>query len=149
MKKRGIWRDPPEESKNLFPHLVVHDDRVTGSITAGASRLPLWCFVGFMALEGWGGEVAAYDPDQYGWTKERMAEFLGSLLDQRGEFARLLLVLADVERRDRNRMERGDDRPWHQVAGQRGRVVRQLRRCLEVLEAERQAYVAAMEKGDG
>ena len=136
MKQQGIWRHPAQESKRLYPGLVVHDGRCVGSITAGISRLPLWCFVGFMALAGWAdGEVAAFNPDQYGWTKEHMAEFLGSLLDQRGEFARLLLVLADVERRDRNRMERGDTRAWYEVAGQRARVVRQLRRCLEALES--------------
>ncbi len=134
MKTRGIWRHPAEESRNLYPGLVVHDDRVTGSITAGASRLPLWCFVGLMVLAGWSdAEVAAYEPDQYGWTAERMAEFLASLLDERGEFARLLLILADVERRDSGRMERGDTRAWYEVAGQRARVVRQLRRCLEAL----------------
>lgn len=132
----GIWRHPAEESLNLYPGLVVHDGRCVGSITAGVSRLPLWALIPAIIYQGWNAACLDYAvSDYHEISQTSMAEFLGSLLDQRGEFGRLLLILADVERRDRNRFDRGDDRAWHEIGRERGRVVRQLRRCLEALEA--------------
>jgi hypothetical protein len=51
----GVWREPSEESVDLYPGLVVHDGRVSGSITTGRSRLPLWAFMFVAIRDGWGG----------------------------------------------------------------------------------------------
>lgn len=36
--QRGVWREPAEESHDLYPGPCVHDNRVSGSITVGRSR---------------------------------------------------------------------------------------------------------------
>lgn len=124
----GVWRKPAEESVDLYPGLVVHDGRVSGSITTGRSRLPLWAFVGVGILHGWDEAERGWEPSEYGWDKERTAEFVGNLLEMRGEFARLLLVLAEVERTERS------NKPWWDVTRRRKQVADQLRRCLAVVE---------------
>lgn len=101
----GPWREPAEESTDLYPGLVVCDNRHSGSITVGRSRLPVSAFVGY---ESWAEVVAGWDYIEgpgYEWTHERHANFLYHLLEMRGEFARLLLVLADVERDEGERGE--------------------------------------------
>lgn len=128
----SVWRDPAEESVGLYPGLVVHDGRVSGSITVSRSRLPLWAFVGWLPELGWSEVVKSWDyiEKDYHWTAEKMSEFLHSLLEQRGEFGRLLLVLADAERR-----ESGHGRVWWEKKTDRKRIAAQLRRCLAALEA--------------
>lgn len=101
-----IWRDPAEETLDLYPGLVVCDNRVTGSITLGKSRLPLWCFA-YVDWPEW--DAYATDGDgnggpHYGVTKEALRAFVYNLFEMRGEFARLLLILADGERRDQGRI---------------------------------------------
>jgi len=125
----GVWREPGEETTD-YPGLYLDDGRVTGSITAGQSRLPLWAFMP-VALRHGKGEWKGYDPEQYGWTLEKASDFLYELLEQRGEFGRLLCILADVERRDRGR---DTYKSWWHRKRQRDRVAAQLRRCLAVLE---------------
>lgn len=149
-----MWREPAEESVDLYPGLVVHDGRVSGSITAGPTRLPLWAFAGW----DWSDVLAGWDyiETEYGWTKQRHAGFLYDLLNVRGEFARLLLVLADAERRQ---MDREDDttaphgpvvqisiregdggvvlpRPWYEDPEWSAPVREQLQRCLDLLPVE-------------
>lgn len=115
----GPWRDPGEETVGLYPGLVVCDDRVTGSITIGRSRLPVWStYVSFPEYE-----------EEYGVTAADLGDFVHHLLEMRGEFGRLLLMLADAERRD---LVAG--KPWWDKARDRKRVAAQLRRCLAVLE---------------
>lgn len=126
----SMWRNPAEETTD-YPGLYLDDGRVTGSITAGRSRLPLWAFMP-VALQYGKGEWEGYDPDAYGWTIDKAARFLGDLFEQRGEFGRLICVLADVERRDR---EQERDTAWWERRRQRDRVAAQLRRCLVALEA--------------
>lgn len=126
----GPWREPGEETENLYPGLVVHDGRVSGSITVGRSRLPLWAFVWTALIQGWDEVERGWEPSQYGWTADKTGEFLHHLLEMRGEFGRLLLMLAEAERTEN---EMGD--PWWQDDAVRERVVEQLRRCLAVLEA--------------
>ena len=142
-------RDPDEETED-YPGLIVHDGRVTGSITLGRSRLPVWAFGGdwSYAEQGW--------TEHYGWDRSRWDAFLGNLLEQRGDFARLLCVLADVERQEGERtqaveddhfatahpdekvcdgcMPPAADMGWWQHDDLRGRVVDALTRCMTALE---------------
>jgi len=156
----GVWREPAEETVDLYPGLVVHDGRVTGSMTTGRSRLPLWCFVYTAITEGWGEVEDNWKPSEYGWTAERFASFLYDLLEMRGEFARLLLLLANTTRVDDEREQAAMDEqapgqgvvqikvfdsdpddavtlppPWWLTPELRDPIVAQLRRCLETLES--------------
>lgn len=124
----GPWRDPDEESADLYPNLVVHDGRVAGSITVGRSRLSLWAFVGTAIRDGWDGVERGWEPGRYGFTADDMADFLHYLLEARGEFGRLLLVLAAAERSERA------GQSWWKGKKHRKRVQRQLWRCLVALE---------------
>ena len=130
------WRYPDEESVDLYPGLVVCDGRVSGSITVGRSRLPLWAFIGSAISDGWDAVEAGYSPtEHYGFTEQDLAGFLYDLLEQRGEFGRLLLVLADAERCERTRG--GFGKAWWETKRHRKRVADQLRRCLAALEETR------------
>lgn len=129
-----IWRKPAAETVD-YPGLVVHDGRVSGSITTGYSRLPLWCFAFTAVVGGWESVEHGWSPSQYDWTADKFGGFLTDLLDQRGEFARLLCMLADVERRDRYATGLPRDTAWWERKTQRTRVLRQLRRCTAALEA--------------
>lgn len=133
MKPYGPWRVPDEESVDLYPGLTVHDGRVTGSITIGQSRLPMWAFVSYLPHGGWDDVVRGwpYIETEYRWTAEKQGEFLHDLLQVRGEFGRLLLVLADAERCEAARSMSGP--AWWNTRKHRTRVRRQLERCVEVL----------------
>lgn len=126
----GPWREPRAETED-YPGLVVHDGRGSGSITVGGSRLPLWAFACVAIRDGWAEAEAGWEPEaNYGFTADKFGIFIGRLLDQRGEFARLICILADVERREESHRRRA----WWEIDRQRHRVTRQLRRCLQVLE---------------
>ena len=140
------WRDPDEESVDLYPGLVVHDGRVSGSITTGRSRLPLWAFAGVAVTHGWDEVERGWSPSKYGWTAERFARFLSHLLEARGEFGRLLLVLADVERRDEERMV-PTPVPWWADRELSAPVIDQLRRCLAALDNGEDAERATSNQG--
>jgi hypothetical protein len=149
-----VWREPNAETED-YPGLVVHDGRVSGSITTGRSRLPLWAFVYTAVVDGWDEVERGWDPSEFGWTAESLAMFLSDVLEVRGEFARLICILADVERNDGLREEaafagkggvvqvklRDDDPPdavempppWWAQPEDRDRVRAQLQRCLDVL----------------
>lgn len=100
-----IWRDPAEETED-YPNLVVHDGRVTGSITTGRSRLPLWAIIYTAIHQGWDEVEAGWSPtEHYGYTAQDLADFLYYLLEARAEFGRLLLVLANAERLERERQD--------------------------------------------
>lgn len=137
MSAPSVWRSPDEESTGLYPSLVVHGGRVSGSITVGRSRLPLWAFVSPAVTRGWDDVEAGWSPtEHYGFTADDLGVFLADLLQARGEFGRLLLVLADAQRRW---SEREDDavevlaEPWW-LSDDRDRVLDQLRRCVAVLD---------------
>jgi len=149
----GPWRDPAEETIGLYPHLVVHDGRQSGSITFGRTRLPIWS-----------PQWAVLDLDDYthpddpidDWAKAGES-FVIHLLDQRGDFGRLLLVLANAERLERDARDRvlddatggqgglvnvtpGDPEAvelppaWWETPGLFAPVLDQLRRCVAILE---------------
>lgn len=130
-----IWRDPDIETFD-YPGLVVHDGRHSGSITVGQSRLPLNAIIPDMMThvdwselsEQWSLGTVSGD-----LTRDDFSEFLWSLLEVRGEFARLLCVLADVERFAET--TENDDVPWWMDEPSRDRVIAALRYCLSALEA--------------
>lgn len=124
---QGVWRTPDEESLDLYPGLVVHDGRMSGSITFGVNRTPLWA-----------PQIRYVDADDYHipepTTITTAEDFMRDLLQMRGEFARLLLVLADAERCEQRRDAAGP--PWWSTKRHRKRVSEQLRRCLDVLDID-------------
>jgi len=126
----GPSRGPARGSIDLYPGLVVHDDRCGGWITLGVSRLPAWCL--WPAWPNWDthspdGEREPGAP-HYGVRPDDLAALWVNLLSVRGEFARLLLVLANAERCDRLR-----GGSWRERRRHRQRVSAQLRRCLKAL----------------
>lgn len=115
------WRQPDEETEGLYPGLVVHDGRVSGSITIGPTRLPIWAIP--LRFDEWDEYADGHSP-----ISERDAvEFVHNLIQSRGEFARLLLVLAESERTERL------SAPWWTVKRRRKAVRDQLLRCLNCL----------------
>lgn len=125
-------RDPDEETED-YPGLVVHDGRVTGSITAGYSRLPLWCFVGDAIRRGW--DAVQKDRDITEIDQESFTSFLYFLLEHRGDFGRLLCVLADTERQACDVRTRGDSFSWWYHPEMKARVREALQRCIDSLDA--------------
>lgn len=132
----GPWRVPDVESVDLYPNLVVHDGRQSGSITVGRSRLPLWCFIWSAVHNGWDEVEAGWSPtEHYGFTEDDLGNFLHDVLELRGEFGRLILLLAAGERSERVSRESWP-KPWWEKRNHRKRVGDQLRRCLNALEDE-------------
>ena len=125
MKYQAIWRTPAVQT-NGFPKLMVHDNMMTGSINVRNSRLPLWAIICTAINDGWDAVTKGWETGEY--TREDLAHFLYCLLEQRGEFGRLLLLLARVEQ------SAGDDGAWWEIDSTRKRVIRQLERCLDALE---------------
>ena len=116
---------------NGFPKLMVHDNVVTGSINVRNTRLPLWAIITTAIIEGWQAVENGWSPqERYGYTKEDLAYFLYCLLEQRGEFGRLLLLLAKAEHSDR---AKDDDSFWFEKPYYRKQMRIQLQRCLETL----------------
>jgi hypothetical protein len=132
--KGAPWPEVDREDIDLYPGLVVNDARVSGSITTGESRLPLWCFAWTAVRDGWGAVEDGWEPSKYGWGSDEMGAFLSDLLEMRGEFARLLLVLADAERCERTRGGPFSGGSWWETKRHRKRIADQLRRCLDRLE---------------
>ena len=152
------WRDPDEESIDLYPGLVVHDGRHSGSITFGRTRLPVNAVIYDALCSGWDVVEEGWTPSAYGWDDKKLAHFLHDLLEMRGEFGRLLLVLANAERLEQEREETVLDAhtevtgetvinvspwdpnalrmppPWWDDPELAAPVVDALRRCLEALE---------------
>lgn len=130
------WREPPAETSE-YPGLTVADGRCSGSITIGPTRMPLWALAGFLASGGWPEclqEWGDLEREPYSWSADRMAVFLHSLFELRGEFARLLCVLADVERLEAERTERDlTANAWWERKQDRKRVRDALRACLAAL----------------
>lgn len=126
MKKyQGVWRTSGIETRG-FPKLMVDDEVVTGSINIRGTRLPLWAIISTVINEGWEQVERSWSPEKhYGYSRQDLAHFLYNLLEQRGEFGRLLLLLANVER--------VNDDGWWEKKGSRQRVIKQLQNCLDAL----------------
>lgn len=141
----GVWREPAEESADLYPGLVVNDGRQAGSITIGQSRVALWAVIHTATHEGWDQVEYEYGPlgVALGFGADALSVFLFDLINVRGEFARLLLVLAAAERWERETHEQasydhaeGDEweaPAWWKDKETREAVRAQLQRCLECL----------------
>lgn len=128
---QGVWREPSLESVGLYPNLVVCDGRQSGSVTVGRSRLPVWAMVGDSS---WADAIDEYGAlEHYGFTEQDVKNFVFDVLNLRGEFARLLLVLADCERCDRLR---GTGGAWWQRKTRVRNVRRQLQRCIDALNTQ-------------
>lgn len=132
LRWQGVWRIPSEETLDLYPGLVVCDDRVSGSITISRSRLPLWAISYTAITDDWGRVTDGW-PTAKEITEEDFATFIYDILELRGEFARLLLVLADAERCERVRSSM--NKPWWRTKKHRKRVLDQLQRCSSALTA--------------
>lgn len=154
----GPWRDPDEETED-YPGLVVHDGRVSGSITVGHTRLPIWAFIYTAITEGWDEAERGWTPSDYGMKESDLAVFLHDLLNLRGDFGRLLLAMANAERVAEDRSEAALDAhtaetgetvvnvspwdpkalalppPWWEDPELSAPVVDLLKRCLEALES--------------
>lgn len=131
-----IWREPAEDTYS-YPGLWLSDDCVTGSINVKDSRLPLWAIVGELVQNGWKGvergwEMKRYEPN---FKQSDLAGFLYYLLEMRGEFGRLLMELADAERRQQAHDVTKDDRNWWEMPTVRTKLLKQLKRCVDALEA--------------
>jgi len=123
-KYKRIWRNPSEESIDIYPGLVVQDNRVSGSITIRQTRLPLWTLIGTAIQEDWESVQEGWNVADYDYSAEELADFLYHLLELRGEFARLLLEFANAHRQN--------DFWW--VDEKKSEKVRaQLQRCLDSL----------------
>jgi len=127
-----IWRKPAAQT-NGFPKLMVADDVVTGSINVRNTRLPLWAIISTAIRQGWDAVESGWSPEErYGYTKEDLAHFLYCLLEQRGEFGRLLLLLAKAESSE----SESDFSCWWENTYYRKRVRTQLRNCLKTLKGD-------------
>lgn len=128
-KYQGVWRTSATETHG-FPKLMVNDNVVTGSINIRGTRLPLWAIISTVINEGWESVERGWSPEKhYGYSRQNLASFLYCLLEQRGEFGRLLLLLASVEK-----PEYRGDLSWWEIASVRHRVMKQLQNCLDALE---------------
>jgi hypothetical protein len=106
--------DQQDKVREDYPGFVVHNGRVSGSITLGPTRLPLWCLIQTMVDEGYASAEESWPcVSEYG-SAEKIGYFLYDLLEQRRDFARLLCVLANVERREREARSRDPHQPaWY------------------------------------
>lgn len=140
---QAIWRRLPVETFG-FPKLSLNDNRVTGSITVRETRLPLWAIITTAISEGWEQVKRGWDIEEhYGYNKEDLAHFLYCLLEQRGEFGRLLMLLARVEDTET------DEVAWWEKPNSRNRVIKQLQRCLDTLTEKEENNTDTIEDGFG
>lgn len=136
-KYQGPWRVERTETKD-YPGLFVHDGVSAGSIRMeGAAAI--WAMVADVFEFDW--EFLSRNWGTPGMTENDFRTFLYCLMNQRGEFGRLVCVLADVERREPS------TRPWWQVQTQRRRMIAQLQRCLAALQEEDGQAIELKRKG--
>ena len=115
-----------------YPGFVVHDDRVTGSITLGPTRMPLWAPISTMIQAGYDAAIECWPSLPAEGSPEAIGSFLEDLFQQRKEFGRLLCVLADVERQERVTRDT-DIKPWYGHPEHVKRVRTALQNCLQHL----------------
>ena len=122
-KYQGVWRRKGTRSKG-FPKLMVDDNVQSGSINVRNTRLPLWAIITTAITEGWEQVERGWESENhYNYSRHDLAHFLYCLLEQRGEFGRLLMLLAKVERLE----------CWWENTNARRRVIKQLQNCMDAL----------------
>ena len=129
-KYQGPWRVERIGTKD-YPGLSVHDGMSAGSIRMeGAAAL--WAITATVLKFDWGFLSKSWgDPEM---TEDEFRSFIHNLMQQRGEFGRLVCVLADVERRSHA------NKVWWQTKTQRRRMIAQLQRCIDALQEEESAW---------
>jgi hypothetical protein len=137
----------PDKITEDYQGFIVHDGRVAGSITVGPTRLPLWAPISTMIDAGFSIAAQSWPSLSEQSSPKAIGQFAQDLLWQRKEFGRLLCVLADVERQDREARSGGGQRslqPWYAHAENVERVRASLQSCLqhlEVIAAEDYRYI--------
>jgi hypothetical protein len=137
----GSWLRTAAEDTEGYPGFRVHDAMSGGSITFGRSRLAVWAVTADLVKYGWERGVAeSYEPPT---GEAEFAELLHNVFQLRGEFGRLLLAMANAERRESRAWERWDRRrpipkAWWTQPDVYGPVVEQMRRCLALFDDEKE-----------
>jgi hypothetical protein len=95
----------------------------------------MWAVTGLALSSGWEAVEREYYPDEYtnqyhSFTEGSAGEFFHNLMQHRGEFGRLVLLLADVERCSTMRWD------WTQTRKHTDRLADQLERCLKLLRPD-------------
>lgn len=133
--------DQQDKATEDYPGFVVHDDRVTGSITLGPTRMPLWAPISTMIQAGYDAAVECWPSLPGEGSPEAIGSFVEDLFQQRKEFGRLLCVLADVERREREaRLGDHSAQPWYALTENVERVRTILQSCLQHLDTVASQY---------
>ena len=123
-----------------YPKLEVVKGVVSGSVKIKDTRLPLWAFAVQVVTHSWGYVDMSYGIEEAGLSRETFGVFLFDLFQQRNEFGELILVLADVERLDRELMDAEDDAldalsiDWKRRPADVKRVRAALHACLKALD---------------
>jgi hypothetical protein len=133
---QGPWRvDPPEPpGTEDYPGLVVCEGYRRGSIRTKDRGLELWCWIYELVTQAdWDGVNRDYEP---GISPDDFARFLVNLLNHRGEFGRLVCVLADVERWEVEGEDNDRFVPWWRDSDQRARLRAALLECVAALDEE-------------
>lgn len=136
-KYQGPWREERATTKD-YPGLYVSDGVSSGSIRIDGGP-SLWAMTADVIELDWEFLKSNWGDGNPGMTERDFGLFLHHLFQQRGEFGRLVCVLADVERRDRY------PRPWWATKTQRRRMIKQLQRCIDALQEEEAALEARAE----
>lgn len=146
----GPWRRPDYKADDIYPPFGCWDKMRAGGVNISGSRLLVHDVLWSLVAGGWDRAVNEFTPP---CSPDEYRRFLHDLLDARGEFGRLLLVLAAAERMERDRDEADGDEhfatahprsnlcdcgripvSWWEDAEMRQPVIDQLRRCLAALE---------------
>ena len=117
-----------------YPLLFIHDNVQAGSITFGRTRLPVWA----PRWEIVDLDEYVTDAEPHDEWKDTAEAFVRDLLDQRRDFARLLLAVADAQRQERGWESHDWGQPfgWERDDDLKAPVVEALRRCLAALEGD-------------
>jgi hypothetical protein len=137
MESTEIEQQIPDKITEDYPSFIVHDGRVTGSITFGPTRLALRGPIGTMVYAGFSRAVESWPSLAEQSSPEALGNFLEDLFQQSKEFGRLLCVLADVERQEREARLGSREPfspPWYAHAENVERVRASLQSCLQHLE---------------
>ncbi len=126
-----------------YPGLIVHDGRVHGAITPGHSRLGFFALIPNVASWGYSGAAELYPELPELISEVALSTFLGDLFEHRQDFARLLCVLADLQRWERSTWSNtpkkiGETvvyRKWYNDADNVSRLRAALSACLEELDS--------------